>query len=146
MVDVTMENLKNPKGVGIIVIQNGQILLGKRKDSGLWGLAGGGIEQGEEPKQTAIRELFEEFGIKVSDLKYYGVTPSPANPFKPKDSKVGCSIEYFVEFPKDYPVEVKLQAEEMTDYEWADSKEILERFRLIMYPNSISSIELFLRQ
>lgn len=141
MVDITMEHLANPKGVGIIVLHNDRVLLGKRKDSGQWSLAGGGIEPGEQPKEAAIRELFEEFGIKVTDLAYYGVTPSPANPFKPTDSRIGCSVEYWVEFFDLGEIEVILEPKEFTEYKWVTLGEALYEFDL--YPNSKSSLELF---
>lgn len=147
MVDITLEHLSNPKGVGIIVIHDNMMLLGKRKDSGSWSLAGGGIEKGEQPRQTAARELFEEFNLAVheDELKYYGVTPSPANPFKPKDSTVGCSIEYYIEYSGYVgKPHVIIEPTEFLDYKWVTFDEALNEFD--MYPNSKSSIELFLRK
>lgn len=46
-------------------------LLGKRArgtESGKWDLLGGKVDEGETPKQAAIRELREEGGIFVEDL------------------------------------------------------------------------------
>jgi 8-oxo-dGTP diphosphatase len=38
----------------------------------VWGLPGGHIEPGEEPEDTARRELFEETGLRVSgDLRTF---------------------------------------------------------------------------
>jgi 8-oxo-dGTP pyrophosphatase MutT (NUDIX family) len=34
-----------------------------------WRLPGGGVQQGEDPKMGALRELFEETGIKVTKSK-----------------------------------------------------------------------------
>jgi 8-oxo-dGTP pyrophosphatase MutT (NUDIX family) len=34
-----------------------------------WRLPGGGVKQGEDPKMGALRELFEETGIKVTKSK-----------------------------------------------------------------------------
>lgn len=40
--------------------------LGRReKDAGRWTLPGGGMDFGETPEQTVVREVFEETGYKV---------------------------------------------------------------------------------
>lgn len=36
------------------------------RDSGKWTMPGGGMEWGENPTQTALRELFEETGLTAS--------------------------------------------------------------------------------
>lgn len=52
-----------------IVVRNelGQILLQQRADNGKWGLPGGCQDLGENLKTTAVRELYEETGIKVNE-------------------------------------------------------------------------------
>lgn len=37
----------------------------KKKEKGFWGVPAGKIEPGEKPLQAAIRELFEETGIRI---------------------------------------------------------------------------------
>lgn len=61
-----------PTGCGVLVIQDGKILTGTRKDHhGICG-PGGHIEAGETPEQAARREAYEEFGILCNDLKPLG--------------------------------------------------------------------------
>ena len=50
-----------------IIIRNeeGQILLQKRADRNQWGLPGGCQELGEDLRETAVREAYEETGIKI---------------------------------------------------------------------------------
>ena len=53
-------------GAAIIIRnENGQILLQERTDRDKWGLPGGCQDLGEDLRVTAIREAFEETGIKL---------------------------------------------------------------------------------
>ena len=47
----------------VIVYRNNNILLELRKDCNLWGLTGGVVISGEDPKNTACRECEEETGL-----------------------------------------------------------------------------------
>ena len=49
----------------IIKNENGQILLQERTDRNKWGLPGGCQDLGENLRATAVREAFEETGIKL---------------------------------------------------------------------------------
>ncbi|MFH0701650.1 MAG: NUDIX hydrolase [Candidatus Woesearchaeota archaeon] len=66
-----MEN--RPKvGVGVIVIQNDKVLLGKRKNAhgeGSWSFPGGHLEFNEEVEECAIREVEEETGISIKNIR-----------------------------------------------------------------------------
>lgn len=58
-------------GVGIIVIKDKKILLGKRKGShgaGAWACPGGHLEYAEEVLECAKRELAEETGLRALTL------------------------------------------------------------------------------
>lgn len=67
-----MSELQRPRvGVGVGVIKNNQILLGKRKGShgaGTWCFPGGHLEFGEDVGECARRELAEETGLKALSL------------------------------------------------------------------------------
>lgn len=56
------------RGVGVLVVQDGQFLCGTRLKGGSVGGPGGHIESGESPEDAAIRETQEEFGITPKDL------------------------------------------------------------------------------
>ena len=62
------------RNLALFVLYNkeGKILMQHRTDDaprfpGLWGFFGGGIEQGESPKQALLREIKEELNLVVSN-------------------------------------------------------------------------------
>lgn len=58
-------------GVGVIVLRNGLVLLGKRRGShgaGTWALPGGHLEYGETIEHCAQREVMEETGLAIHSL------------------------------------------------------------------------------
>ena len=60
-------------GVAVIVINKGKILLGKRKNShgeGTWAFPGGHLEYKETIEECARREVYEETGIQIKNLRY----------------------------------------------------------------------------
>ncbi|MFZ2049049.1 MAG: NUDIX domain-containing protein [Minisyncoccia bacterium] len=67
----TSENI--PKvGVGVIIIKDNKVLLGKRKGShgeGTWAFPGGHLEFGETLEECAKREISEEIGIEIDNIK-----------------------------------------------------------------------------
>src|SRR3989344_8808484 len=73
-------NKSLPKvGIGIFLIKDGHILLGRRKGShgeGEYALPGGHFELGESFEDCVLRELAEEAGsaIKISRPKFLCVT------------------------------------------------------------------------
>lgn len=82
-----LQEFKRPNlGSAWVVIEDpntGWVLLGKRakaaNNAGQWNLFGGGIEAGESALQTALRELWEEGGIKASPDQVTQVSGTPHN-------------------------------------------------------------------
>lgn len=61
--------------VGIIVLNDQhQVLIGRRKEEGAWQFPQGGIQQDETPLQAMYRELYEEIGLQAHDVKVLGHT------------------------------------------------------------------------
>ena len=56
---------KTRDGSRAVIIQDGKILLTHELSSGWWLLPGGGLEEGETPKDCVIREVEEETGLIV---------------------------------------------------------------------------------
>ena len=64
--DLYLQNSKPKAGVGIIITQSNNVLLGRRKGPrgyGLYGLPGGFLEFNETFEHCAKRELFEETNL-----------------------------------------------------------------------------------
>ena len=65
---------ERPKvGIGVIVIKDGKILLGKRKNShgeGAWCYPGGHLEYGESWEECSRREVMEETSIKIKNIRF----------------------------------------------------------------------------
>lgn len=70
--------IKNPRvGVGVFVFRNGKFLMGKRMGShgeGSWSVPGGHLEFGESFVDTAKREVLEETGVTIKDVRFGAVT------------------------------------------------------------------------
>ena len=64
------------KAVRCYLIKDNKVAVIKYKDknkkAGYYDIPGGKIEKGENPEQTAIREIKEETGLKIKKLKYRG--------------------------------------------------------------------------
>ena len=55
-------------GVGAVIVQDGQVLIVKRKYdplAGQWSLPGGGVELGETLEDSIVREMLEETGLEI---------------------------------------------------------------------------------
>lgn len=73
-------------GVGIFVWKDDRFLMGKRRGShghDTWSIPGGHLEFGESFEECAKREVFEETGMLISNVRLLAVT----NDFFPKDDK-----------------------------------------------------------
>src|SRR6478736_6354563 len=58
------------EAVALVTAYNGsgQLLLGRRRDTGKWTVPGGHLNPGERPVDGARRELYEETGLEAESL------------------------------------------------------------------------------
>jgi 8-oxo-dGTP pyrophosphatase MutT (NUDIX family) len=111
--------------VGVIDDQ-GRLLL-QLRPNGMWGLPGGLLELGESAEEAARREVYEETGVEVGELKLV---------------EVFSGKQYFVELPNGdqfYPVtivyisrdiknsEIKIDGVESLDAQFFNLKELPEQ-------------------
>ncbi len=80
--------------VNAIVIKDKKILLGKRGtykgrkilEYGKWGFLGGFLNRDETCQQAVIREVLEESGWEVNNLKLLRVNDNPKRPFEDRQN------------------------------------------------------------
>ncbi len=66
-----MEEDRPKIGVGVIILKDGKVLIGKRKSShgeGTWLFPSGHLEFGESIEKCAKRETLEECGVKIKNI------------------------------------------------------------------------------
>ncbi len=93
----------------VLVRRDNELLLVRKPEwpDGRFGLVAGFVEFGENLEQTVARELFEETGIKVTNIHYQG---SQSWPF-PGQLMAGFSADYV-------EGEIRLQRDELSEGSW----------------------------
>lgn len=64
-------------GVFGVILEDGKVLLGLRRDIDWWNLPGGGMELGETVDEALCREVLEETGLQVRVGRLVGVYSKP---------------------------------------------------------------------
>ena len=124
--------ITHEQAYGVIVVFHAEgekdyFLILQHKDAeGSWSFPKGHHEEGESPRETALRELAEEAGI--TDIKIID-TPLIHEEYEINhgSEKILKKNDYFIGFTKSK--EVKIQEGEISAYKWATQKEALETFQ-----------------
>ena len=104
-------------GAGTFVLRDGQVLLQKRRDSGLWADHGGSTELSERVEDTARRELKEETGLSAEKLEFLGVLSGPEMDHTyPNGDKVSMVCLYYL--CRVFSGEIRRQQEEVDELRW----------------------------
>ncbi len=123
-----MEN-KVPVGVGVIIVRQGKILIGRRNGKNgynTWSMPGGHLDVGETPQDTAVREVLEETGLVVANPQFIGYT----NDIFPQDRKHYLTLWIVTEYTSGEP---KVTAtHEMDSFEWVDFAELVKKEQLFL--------------
>ncbi|MGE7694197.1 NUDIX hydrolase [Lysinibacillus sp. NPDC094177] len=116
-----------PGSVVIILNEQNDVLLQKRHD-GYWGLPGGLMDLGESFEEVAKREVFEETGLVVENLKLLNVFSGSEYYFKVPNGDELYSVTA-VYYTKDISGEMKI------DY---SESEKMQYFSINNLPNELS--------
>jgi mutator protein MutT len=115
-------------GSGVLIYKNGEILLQKRRDNGLWADHGGCVEIGETVEETAKRELFEETGLTANKLDFFKIYSGNDMLYTyPNGDKVYLIITIFL--CEDFSGEIKIDTNEVIELKW---------FKINEMPNEIT--------
>lgn len=130
-----MAGLAKNAGSANVMIENqaGQLLVVKSGYKPYWSLPGGWIDEGESPRQAAIRELQEEIS--------YSINQSEIDLVRVIHRKSAAAITHQFVFALNHLISVdtnfQLQASEIDDCQWVSRQDIMERTNGRSYNQSI---------
>ena len=102
-------------GVAVVVTHQHKVLFGQRKSGQTgfeWQLPGGWIDVGESPEQAARREVYEETGLQLKELRFVGIT---SNVFSAHKHTISL---YFEAECADASALRVTEADKCSDWEW----------------------------
>lgn len=126
-------------GVGAIVLNQGRMLLEKRKNEpgkGKWSIPGGVVELGEDLLQSVIREVKEETGLDVAVSGLIDVVDSISFDEKDAVKYHFVIIDYLVDVKKGEP-EPASDADELrwVPFDEIENYDLTDSFRLFLKKN-----------
>jgi len=105
------------KSCGVVIYrktgENLEFLSISNRNDGHWGFPKGHVENGESEEQTAIREVYEETGLRVNLLN--GFRESVEYLIKEKTIK---EVVFFL--ARTHQQDVHIQLSEIKDFKWAN--------------------------
>lgn len=123
-----------------VVIQDcdGKVLLQKRSDFGVWGLPGGNAEPGEDLRTVVHREVFEETGLTIENVKPFGFSSNPD--IETIEFPNGDQCQFFVLnfFTRCFSGNLIIQDGESLELDWFDLNKLPE-----MLPNMSASLSAY---
>lgn len=121
MLSITWEVAKQCKSCGhrayprlspaviMAIVKDGEVLLAqnKRNKGAIYSILAGFVEAGESLEQCVEREVFEEVGLKIKNIRYFGSQPWPF----PHNMMIGFIADYA-------SGEIKLDPHELIAGDW----------------------------
>jgi bifunctional NMN adenylyltransferase/nudix hydrolase len=122
-----------------VIIQNGQVLVGRRagpRGAGQLGLAGGFVENTETTLEAAMRETKEELGLDLKELIKNGQAVCMAQAVSENLGDLGVrtlGVNYLFVIKPDAEVEINVDSGETTGYSWVSYLDICEDKTLLFF-------------
>lgn len=117
-----MEQNRPKVGVGVMILREGKVLLGKRKGAhgeGEYAFPGGHLEYGESFETCAKRETLEECGVEVKNVRFQVL--ANVTKYIPKHYvHIGVEADWMAGEPK------VLEPEKSESWDWYDLNDLPE--------------------
>lgn len=112
-------------GVTAVVQHGDRFLIARQRDSRRWGLIGGGVEPGEEPRAALQREVREELGVGSEIIRIIGAYGgSLLENVYPNGDHVGyVTVAYLCSLDA---AAIALEADEVLEIQWVTLAELVE--------------------
>jgi putative (di)nucleoside polyphosphate hydrolase len=127
------------RGVGVMLLnRDGKVFVGARIDNTdeAWQMPQGGIDKGEEPWNTALRELEEETGISPNLVERVATCPERLKYDLPEELRgklwggkyVGQDQDWFLArfLGNDTDVNIRTKHPEFRQWKWVEPREVPE--------------------
>ena len=97
--------MKRRRGTILLSGRDDKVLLVMDKGHHKWSLPGGGVKPGERSSRAAVREMYEEVGLSVRNLRWLGHFD-------------GSASRHSMYFTDDYKGSCHLRGHELSRYMW----------------------------
>ncbi len=123
MICTNCDNMVWPKTAPAIIVavtKGDKLLLAHNRmfPEGMYSVVAGFVEMGESFEQCVMREVYEEIGIKIQNVKYFGSQPWPF----PNSMMIGFTAEYL-------EGDIKVDNDEIVDAKWFAKEDIPGKYR-----------------
>jgi 8-oxo-dGTP diphosphatase len=115
----TTDNRQPTVGMGVLVMREGRVLLGRRQGShgaGFYAAPGGHLEYGESFEETARREVREETGLEITNLRLLSVGAYFFE--RPEGKRHYVDVDFVCEAPAGEPQ--RMEPEKCEGWAWYD--------------------------
>lgn len=104
-------------GIGVFVMKDGKFLMGRRlgaHGADSWSVPGGKLDFGETPEETAVREILEETGLPITNVRFGAYT----NDFLPEDGLHFVTLWMLADWQAGEPAVT--EPDKFVDMQWVD--------------------------